>query len=242
MLSDSHTGFSRQAVLIFRHKTRYYRFNTDLKANHLNMFDEAYTKLEIEEVASILDVLNKQVEGSIFDPLETTILSIDVPFYPGYKFLSVADHVTDPPLQRYVFQKDGEHDFTIIDWKYDTIYDLNTKVPIKLDDKNVLEYVRFFFGHVKGRHGRFIICETADHIQWKDEPPPEVRKSLNKALGPLDLEEKRKDGVYVINAFMMLKDALFAVQVYVESTGKVTMSDHEILIENVPVLDTTFVQ
>lgn len=206
------------------------------------MFDEAYTKLELDDVAAILDVLNKKIDGSTFDPLETTILSIDVPFYPGYKFLNVADHATDPPLLRYVFHKEGEQDYTIIDWKYDTIYGLNTDAPVTLDEKNVLEYVRFFFTFVKGRHGRFIVCETADHIQWKDEPPAEVRKSMNKALSPLQLEEKRKDGVFVINAFMMLKDALFAVQVFVESTGKVTMSDHDILIEDIPVLDTTFVQ
>ena len=39
---------------------------------------------------------------------------------------------------------------------------------------------------------------------------------------------------------MMLKDALFAVQVFVDPTGKVTMSDHEILIEDIPVLDSAF--
>ncbi len=206
------------------------------------MFDESYTKLSIEEVASILDVLNKDIDGSIFDPLETTILSIDVPFYSNYKFLDIADHATNPPLQRYAFQKSGENDFTVIDWKYDTIYNLNAKANISLNEENVIEYVRFFFDHVKGRHGKFIIIETAGHIKWKDEPPPEVKKSLNQAISPLQLKEKRKDGVYVIKAFMMLKDALFSVDVFVDPTGRVTMSDHEILIEDIPVLDTVFVQ
>jgi len=206
------------------------------------MFDESYTKLKLEEVAAVIDVLNKDIEGSIFDPLETTILSIDVPFYSNYKFLNIADHATNPPLQRYAFQRGNEQDFTIIDWKYDTIYNLNAKASISLNEENVIEYVRFFFSHVKGRHGKFTICETADHIQWKDEPPQEVKKSLNQSIRPLELKEKRKDGVFVINAFMMLKDALFSVQVFVDPTGKVTMSDHEILIEDIPVLDSAFVQ
>lgn len=206
------------------------------------MFDEAFTKLEIDEIASVLDVLNKQVEGSIFDPLETTILAVDVPFYKGYRFLSVADHATNPPLQRFVFQKNDTHDFTVIDWTYKTIYDLNKIAPIALDEKNVLEYVRFFFLHVKGRHGRFIICESADNVQWKDEPPEEVRKKLNKTMQPMEIKEKRKDDVYAIKAFMMLKDALFNVDIYVEPNGRVTMSDHEIIIEDVPVLDSVFGQ
>ena len=206
------------------------------------MFDEAFIKLEIDEIASLLDVLNKQIEGSTFDPLETTILAVDVPFYAEYRFLSVADHATNPPLQRFVFQKNDTHDFTVIDWTYKTIYDLNKVAPIALDDKNVLEYVRFFFAHVKGRHGRFIICESADNVQWKDEPPEEVRKKLNKTMQPLEIKEKRKDGVYAIKAFMMLKDALFNVDIYVEPNGRVTMSDHEIMIEDVPVLDSAFGQ
>ncbi|PCI55469.1 MAG: hypothetical protein COB36_07550 [Alphaproteobacteria bacterium] len=206
------------------------------------MFDEAFTKLEIDEIASLLDVLNKKIEGSTFDPLETTILAVEVPFYTGYRFLSVADHATNPPLQRFVFQKNDTQDFTVIDWTYKTIYDLNTTVPIALDDKNVLEYVRFFFAYVKGRHGRFIICESADNVQWKDDPPEEVRKKLNKTMQPLEIKEKRKDGVYAIKAFMMLKDALFNVDIYVEPNGRVTMSDHEILIEDVPVLDSAFGQ
>ena len=241
-MSDSHTEFSSPSILIFRHKTRSIALNIDPRANHLkNMFDEAYTKLELDDVAAVLDVINKDVEGSTFDPLETTILAIEVPFYKRYKFLHIADHATDPPLERYAFQKDGTHDFVVINWKYDAIYEMNTKAPIEITDKNVLEYVRFFFSFVKGRHGKFIICETADHIQWKDEPPPEVKKSLNEALNPLELVEKRKDGVYVINAYMMLKDALFAVQVYVEPTGKITMSDHQMIIEDIPVEDTTFI-
>jgi len=206
------------------------------------MFDEAHTKLEMEETASILDVLNEQVDGSIFDPLETTILSIELSFYPEYRFLNVADNATSPPLQRYVFQKSNTMDFTVIDWSYKTIQKINYEAPINLTDENILEYVRFYFGHVKGRHGRFIICETADHIRWKEEPSTEIKRSLNKALSPLELSEKKKDGTYTVNAFMMLKDALFGVQIFVKPNGNVSMSDHQIIMEDIPVLDPTFMQ
>ena len=206
------------------------------------MFDEAYTKLELDEIASILDVLNNQIDGSTFDPLQTAILALGLSYYPDYRFLSIADHTTIPPLQRFVFQKNGAMEFTIIDWDYKTIHKLNGEVPISLSEENVIEYVRFYFGHVKGRYGQFIICETADHIQWKEEPSSEIKKSLNQALSPLELAEKREDGVYVINAFMMLRDALFGVQIFVQPNGKVTMSDHEIIMEDIPVLDKTFVQ
>ncbi len=208
------------------------------------MFDESYIQLEVDEIAILLDELNKKVDGSIFDPLETTILAIDIPFYPEHRFLNVADHKTHPPLQRYLVQNKTTKEFVIIDWRYQTIYNLNTSAKIALNDKNVLDYVRFFFEYVKGRHGRFKICESADHISWKDEPPAQVKKSLNDALQPLTLskDKREKDKAYVINAFMMLKDTLFKTEITVTPQGKVTMGDHDILIEEIPVLDAALGQ
>ncbi|MGH1404212.1 MAG: hypothetical protein ACRBDL_08200 [Alphaproteobacteria bacterium] len=206
------------------------------------MFDEAFTKLELDDVAVLVDEINQYVDGSIFDALETTILAIDVPFYPSYRFLNVADHATNPPLQRFVLQKKDSREFVIMDWDFKTIYQINQDAPIALTDENVFEYVRFYFSYVRGRHGRFIVCESTDNVNWKDEPPADIKKALNQTLKPLELKEKRKDGVYIIQAYMMLKDAMFKVDVYVEPSGRVTMADHEILIEDIPVLDQSLAQ
>ncbi len=206
------------------------------------MFDESYTQLESDEIASITDVINKHVDGSIFDPLETTILAIDIPFYKGHRFLDIADHATNPPLQRYVMQKHDTQDFVIIDYRYQTIYDYNAAAEISLNKKNIIDYVRFYFDHVKGRHGKFKICESAEHINWKDEPPAIVKKTLNDTLQPLVIKEEKKDGGFIIHGHMMLKDALFTTNIIIDKTGRVTMTDHEILIEDIPVLDAALGQ
>ena len=202
------------------------------------MFDEAFTKLDLDEVAVIVDVLNKQIRGSIFDPLETTILAIEPDFYPGYRFLNIADHMTNPPLQRFVFQKNDTQDFTIIDWTYQTISHLNASVPIMLDDRNVLDYVRFMFSYVKGYHGKFNICESSDHIQWKDQSSADVHRKLNDILNPLEVKEKSKEGVYVIGAFMMVKDNLYRVLVHVKPDGDVKVTEYDVVMEKMPVLDS----
>lgn len=206
------------------------------------MFDESYTSLTIKDIAPIIDEINKSVEGSVFDALESSIMVIDIPFYPNYRFLDIADHATNPPLRRYAVQKKETMDFTFIDWTYKVIYELNDRVPIALTDKNVLEYVRFFFSFVKGRHGRFIICESMDSVQWKDDPPQDIRKVVQQSIHPMKIIEKRPDGVYKIETVMMLKDALFKTDIYVEPNGQVTMSDHEILMENIPVIDSVLGQ
>jgi len=93
---------------------------------------------------------------------------------------------------------------------------------------------------VKGRHGRFIVCESMNNIKWKDNPSDEMQKRIYEALKPLEIIKKRKNGVYEVKAFMILKDALFKVDIYVEPNGNVTMSDHDIILENIPIIDSSF--
>ncbi|MCB1681126.1 MAG: hypothetical protein H6858_08315 [Rhodospirillales bacterium] len=199
------------------------------------MFQEAFKKLDINEVAEIVDQVNKQVDGSLFDPLETTILTIDLSFYPEYRFLDIADHATSPPLQRYVLQKGA--DFILLDWTYRPIYKINEKAPIALNANNVLDYTRFFFSNVRGRHGRFLITESLENIRWKEEPSPAERKSYGKLVQPLKIIDKLKHNVFKLEARMMLKDTLFKADIYVEPNGKVVLANHEILLEKMPVLD-----
>lgn len=203
------------------------------------MYQEAFSKLELSEIATILDKLNPEFDGSVFDPVESTILAQDVPFYPGYRLMDIADYAATPALRRFVLY--SPDDFVILNFTNEPIYELNQKLPIKLTEENVTDYVRFFFTYVRGRHGRFIITESVDDVNWKEDPPPAARKAIGKMLSPVTLEET-KDGNYHLSACMVFKDSLFKSKVKVENTGFVSLSDEELLVEDMPVLDDTFGQ
>ena len=203
------------------------------------MYQEAFSKLELSEIATVLDKLNPEFEGSVFDPVESTILAQDVPFYTGYRLMDIADHAATPALRRFVLY--SPDDFVILNFTNEPIYELNQKLPIKLTEENVADYVRFFFTYVRGRHGRFIITESVDDVNWKEDPPPAARKAIGKMLSPVTLEET-KGGDYHLSACMVFKDSLFKSKVKVESSGFVSLSDEELLVEDMPVLDDTFGQ
>jgi hypothetical protein len=122
------------------------------------------------------------------------------------------------------------------------IYALNERAPLQLNDGTVADYVRFFFSNVRGRHGRFLITETVDDIQWREEPPPAARKAIGKILVPLTVTGRDPDGGFRLAACMMFKDSLFKAAVTVRRDGIVSLSDEELLIEDMPVLDDTFGQ
>ncbi len=204
------------------------------------MFKEAFDKLDVESTARILDECNVAFDSVVFDPLDTTVMAIDVSFYPGFQFLDISNHTVMPPLQRYVLYKLGS--VTAMDFTNAPLYAMNKSLPIMLDEESIFDYVRFFFGYVRGKHGRFLIVENVDDIGWKDDPPPTARKAIGKMIIPLTLNGAQADGSYKLTACMMFKDSLFKSDITVSKGGEVTVLNEELLIEDMPVLDDTLGQ
>lgn len=204
------------------------------------MFREAFEKLDLANVATILDQVNPLLDGLQFDPVETTIMAIDLPFYPGFQFLDIADHTGLPPLQRFVVYKPDQ--VVVLDFTNDPIYALNKAAPITLSAETAEDYVRFFFAYVRGRHGRFLLAENVDDINWKEDPPPAARKAIGKMLIPVTLNNVQDDGIYKMSACMVFKDSLFKSDIKVTPGGQVSLENEELLVEDLPVLDDTLGQ
>lgn len=204
------------------------------------MFKDAFIKLEGEEAKELLSRVNPLQDGAGFDVDNVSIMTHDLSFYPGYKLVELVDHEAVPVRRKFAVSK-GD-DVVILNWTNEPIYQLNSRVPISLSEQTVLNYARFFFMYVRGRHGRFLICETVDDINWKEEPPPAARKAVGKMLEPLYLKDMSDDGTYNLDARMIFKDSLFRSAVHVRPDGMVSLSDEELLIEDMPVLDDTFGQ
>jgi hypothetical protein len=200
---------------------------------------DQFVKLDLLECETVLEEINPALKGSHFHPATVTILAQEPKFYPGYRFLDLADYETVPNIRKFVLYKPG--DVVVLNWTNEPIYALNEKAPILLDESTVSDYVRFFFTYVRGKHGRFIITENVEDILWRDEPPPAARKAIGKMLEPLHITE-HKGGDFKLIARMMFKDSLFKTTVNVQASGLVNLSDEELLIEEMPIVDDTFGQ
>ena len=204
------------------------------------MYQDAFKKLELDEVAKLLDIYNPLFDGSAFDPLETTIMAQDISFYPGLRYLDIADYSCVPPIHRFIV--DGPDNNIVLDWTNDPIYRLNHETPIALTEDTVCDYVRFFFSHVRGKSGRFLITESVDDVRWRDDPPPAARKTIGEMLMPLVAEAPKKDGSFFMTVTGMFKDSLFQCDVDIKSDGLITMDNEKLLVEDMPVLDDAYGQ
>jgi hypothetical protein len=195
---------------------------------------ENWQKLDPEKSARILSEINAHLDPVPFSMESTTVRSHKLPFYKNYELYELTDLSAVPGARKYAIYKPG--DVNVINWTNQSIYETNEKAPIALDRSSVVEYVKFFFNYVRGRHGRFLIIETIDDIRWQVEPPLQGRKVMQEMLEPVTVVSEDEEGGYVLHAFMVFKDSLFKTKVHVKKDGLVSMSDEELKIEGMPVL------
>ena len=209
------------------------------------MFSDAYNTIEHGSAATILDKLNPLLDGSPFDSAKSRLISHSLPFYKGMSLYEVSDFQNDPPRIISFIAKDSDADLGeiyILNGTNEPIYALNKVASINITPENIRTYVRFFFHYVRGRFGRFNIIENVDEIKWREEPSPAGRKALSKMIQPLDIKNMDDQGKYHLTSSIIFKDSLFESDVAVLKDGTVNLSNQEMLVEDIPVLDDSFQQ
>ncbi len=193
-----------------------------------------WEKVDAKKIPTLLAEINEHIKPVPFSVETTIIRKIKLPFYSGYVFYELTDLSVVPTVKKYAIYKKG--DIHIIDWTNQVIYDVNEKAPLEIKEDNIVDYIKFFFNYVRGRHGRFIVIESIDGIQWKIEPPAQGRKVIQETLKPVELLSKNDDGSFTANAFMLFKDSLFQTKIHVTPDGMVNLSDEELKIEGMPII------
>lgn len=202
------------------------------------MFKDAFIKLDSAKAAKMAETANPHFDIK-FDPERTTVMTHALSFYPGWFIAELTDHDQSPPVMRVAVCSD-EGAVVALNWSNAPIYKLNKSVPLKLDDNTLLDYVRFFFTFVRGAHGRFLIVDNVDDIDWREEPAPAGRKALSKMIEPLTLKSREADGTSIFTASIIFKDSLFASDIVVKTDGHIEMRNEELLVEDIPVADDVF--
>ena len=193
-----------------------------------------WLKADPSQAKKIMATLNDHIKPVAFDADKTTVRFRGLPFYKNVKFYELTDLTAVPAARKYALADDKN--VYMINWTNGPIYEVNENTPIELTPQNVADYVRFFFSYVRGRHGRFIVVENFEDIKWQNEPPAQGRKVMQDILHPVSLIAEDQDGTFTLEAFMLFKDSLFRTLIHVKKDGNVDMSDEELKIEGMPVV------
>ena len=203
--------------------------------------NDVWEKLSDDKSKDFISMVNPHFEPIELDAQTSQVKRQDLSFYDEYKIYEVNDFDAIPNLTKYVLFNESapstsQHKIIPITWTNEPIYNLNQIAPAIINEETVTEYVKFFFNYVRGRHGRFLLVEHVDDINWKETPPPSARKAISELVEPIKIISKDENYNIKLSCNMVFKDSLFKSNVLVDSEGKVSLHDEEILVEGMPIL------
>jgi hypothetical protein len=206
--------------------------------------------------AAVAKKLVKTIAGDIqpvrIPPDKATIRVADLPFYDEFKFYAISDTTLPAPNTRYILHKPG--DVSLMNWTNEPIYSVNERAPIKLDRETVVPYAKFFFHHVRGQLGRFIIVERPDDVVWLANANAEEKADLAEHLIPVTYKGIGRDNLFTLTATVIFKNALFQTDIKIApyemdvfdpeigefehfTIGQMKLTNEDLLLEelNVPI-------
>ena len=204
------------------------------------MFQELYEKLDKKKKSDILNLIAKDIVPVVLDEENATVIRCPVDFYPDYSLYEIADNNVMPPMRRFFMINDDHDKVFAVEYSRASIHELNEACGLYLTEDNVRAYLKFFFNFSRGRHGRFLVLDNVDDIQWQEDPPLAARRAIASMIMPIEIYKVGADQSYDCHACFVFKDSLIKANVKIHQNGQIEIHNEEILVEDMPIIDDSF--
>lgn len=196
--------------------------------------DDRWNAVTGDELAGFLSQIGT-IDGRHRTSTEnTTVAWRSLPFYEQVVLIRVRDR-TWLPDNLAIFYLANQGQLTRLDGTSPPIHQTNGDAPIRINDDNVLEYLRFFCFFVRGEDGPFLIAESMDTPGMPKEMDDTTRRAIEGTIRPASFEGKNAEGYWLCDAIVFYSNALFFSNFAVQPTGMIEMTDDDPLAQDLPI-------
>ena len=196
--------------------------------------DNNWNAVQGDELAGFLDQINL-IDGKYKVSADSTQVAWRaLPFYESVALIRVKDpNWVEKNLVVYYLTDQGN--LFRLNGTSPPIHEVNAKAPVKINDDNVLEYLRFFCFFVRGEEGPFYISESMDDSNMPKDMDDTTRSVIEGTIRPATFEGMNEQGHYLCDAVVFYSNALFIANFAVQPTGMIEMIDDEPIAADLPV-------
>lgn len=196
--------------------------------------DNNWNPVQGEELAGFLEEINP-VDGKHKVSPQTTLASWrPLPFYDSVVLVRVQDpNWVNKRLNVYYLVDQGK--LSRLNGTSPPIHEVNAKAPVRINDSNVLEYLRFFCFFVRGEEGPFLIAESMDDPYIPKEGDAQTRSVIEGSIRPASYEGKNEKGFFLCDAVVFYSNALFIANFAIQPGGMIEMLNDEPIAADLPV-------
>lgn len=167
------------------------------------------------------------------DAETTSVLWRQLPFYDSVALISVRNNELDALNTRLFYLTDQGNLFRL-NGTSPPIHEVNAKAPVKINEENVLDYLRFFCYFVRGEEGPFYIAEQADDPILPRFSEETARLILESTVRPATFEGMNDQGHFLCDVVVNYSSAIFIANFAVQPTGMIEMLDDEPIAADLP--------
>ena len=184
--------------------------------------DNNWNAVTGDELAGFLDQINP-IDGKYrTSPQSTQVHWRTLPFYETVALIRVNDpNWVNKNLNIYYLTDQGN--LFRLNGTSPPIHEVNNKAPIKLNEDNVLEYLKFFCFFVRGEEGPFYIAEDIADPNMPSEMDDTTRSVIEGTVRPSSFEGMNEQGHFLCDAVVFYSNALFIANFAIQHTGMIEM-------------------
>ncbi len=195
--------------------------------------DNNWNPVQGAELTGFLDQINP-IDGKYKVSAETTEVAWrTLPFYETVALVRVRDpNWVNKNLNIYYLTDQGN--LFRLNGTSPPIHEINAKAPIKVNEDNVLEYLRFFCFFVRGEAGPFYVAESMDDPNMPTDMDDTTRSVIEGTIREASFEGMNDQGHFLCDAVVFYSNALFIANFSVQPTGMIEMLDDEPITADLP--------
>ena len=196
--------------------------------------DDNWNPVTGDELSGFLVQINP-VDGKYKVNADTTSVAWrQLPFYERVVLVRVKDPGWTPKkLTIYYLTIDGN--LYRLNGTSPPIHEVNAMAPIKINEDNVLEYLRFFCYFVRGEEGPFLIAEDMDNPDLPTDMDEQTRSVVEGTIREASFEGKNEQGFFLCDGVVFYSNALFIANFAIQPSGMIEMLDDEPIAADLPV-------
>ncbi|MEL7148462.1 MAG: hypothetical protein AAFO69_18960, partial [Bacteroidota bacterium] len=197
-----------------------------------NLFNYRWMPATVEIQKVLSERLSLIDEKYRFDADNTVVSITRLPWYQNVFLIRLKDPSWNAQKLALYYMIDDNLKLLRLNGTSPPIHELNSKSPIRLDEHNVLDYLRFFGFFVRGEQGPFYIIEDLkDPVIPKDE---QVIKILRNTIRPASFEGMSPKGNFYCDGIVYYANVVFISNFEVQPTGMVEMLNDEAIGNQLP--------
>lgn len=188
--------------------------------------DNNWNSVDGDELAGFLDQINP-IDGKYrTSPNSTQVAWRTLPFYETVALIRVKDpNWVNKKMCIYYLTDQGN--LFRLNGSSPPIHEVNSKAPVKINENNVLDYLRFFCFYVRGDEGPFYIAEDMSDENLPKDMDETTRSVISGTIRPASFEGMNEQGYFLCDAVVYYSNALFIANFAIQPSGMIEMLNDE---------------